>query len=69
MADLLSHGDSDSELQHLSTQLAWFVLAGRYHASPMLQSPHGLCGALWANPRVLSGIQWTYWGKKNTTQT
>jgi hypothetical protein len=40
---------SDSELQNLSTQLTRFPLAGRYHASSMLQSPHGLCGAHQAN--------------------
>ena len=46
MANLfLSHGDYDSKLQNLSTQLAKFLLAGRFHASPMLQNPHGLCGA------------------------
>ena len=51
-ADLfLFCGDSDSELQNLSTQLTRFPLVGRYHASPMLQSPHGLCGAHQANPR------------------
>jgi hypothetical protein len=32
----LPHGDSDSELQNLSTQLAKFPLVGRYHTSPML---------------------------------
>jgi hypothetical protein len=42
---LLSCGDSDSELQNLSTQLARFPLVGCYHASPMLQSPHSFCGA------------------------
>ena len=52
MANLfLSHGDSDSELHNLSTQLTRFPLLGRYHASPMLQSPHGLCGEHQANPR------------------
>jgi hypothetical protein len=40
----LSHGDSDSELQNLSTQLTRFPLVGRYHASPMLQIPHDFCG-------------------------
>ena len=44
-AMFLSHGDSDSELQNLSTQLAKFPLVSRYHASLMLQNPHGLCGA------------------------
>ena len=50
MADLfLSHGDSDSELHNLSTQLTKFPLVGGYHANPMLQSPHGLCGTHQAN--------------------
>jgi hypothetical protein len=40
---------SDSELQNLSTQLAKFPLVSRYHPSPMLQNPHGLCGAYQAN--------------------
>jgi hypothetical protein len=52
MADpFLSRRDSDSELHSLATPLTKFPLAGRYHASPMLQSPHGLCGAPQANPR------------------
>ena len=52
MADLfLSHGDSDSELHNLSTQLARFPLLGYYHASTILQFPHNLCGAHLANPR------------------
>ena len=50
----LSHGDSDSELHNLSTQLAKFPLAGCYHANPMLQIPHGLCGAHQTNPRFAS---------------
>lgn len=51
MTDLfLSHGDSDSELQNLSTQLARFPLAGRYHTSPMLQILHCLCCAHQTNP-------------------
>ena len=52
MADLfLSHGDSDSELHNLSTQLTSLPLVGHYHANPVLQIPHGLCGAHQANPR------------------
>jgi hypothetical protein len=40
-ADLfLPCGDSDSELQNLSTQLSKFPLAGCYHTSPMLQNFH-----------------------------
>ena len=51
MANLfLSHGDSDSELHNLSTQLARFPLVGHYHTNPMLQNPHGLCGAHLAKP-------------------
>ena len=46
----LSHGDSDSELQNLSTQLARFPLAVCYHANLVLQTPHGLCGVPPANP-------------------
>ena len=43
MADLLlSHGDSDSELQNLSTHLSRFQLVGCYYASPIVQSPHSL---------------------------
>jgi hypothetical protein len=34
----------------LSTQLTRFPLVGRYHPSPMIQNPHGLCGAHQANP-------------------
>jgi hypothetical protein len=45
----LSRGDTDSGLQNLSTQLARFPLVGHYHASPMLQISHGLCGAHEAN--------------------
>ena len=52
MADLfLSHGDSDSVLQDLSTQLTQFLQAGCYDANPVLQISHGLCGAHQANPR------------------
>ena len=47
---LISWRLSDSELQNLSTQLADFSLVGQYHASPMLQIPHGLCAAHEANP-------------------
>jgi hypothetical protein len=51
MADLfLSHGDSDSELNNLSSLLARFPLADCYHVNPMLQIPHGLCGVPQANP-------------------
>ena len=43
MADLfLSCGDSDSELQNLSTQLTRFPLVGHCHDNPMLQILHGL---------------------------
>ena len=31
---------SDSELQNLSTELSKFLLAGHYHASPMLQNTY-----------------------------
>ena len=55
MADLLlSHGDSDSELQNLSTQLSRFLLAGHYHANPMLLSSHSLCRAHQMNLRFLA---------------
>ena len=47
----LSHGDSDSELHNLSTQLTRLPLASHYHTSPVLQIPHGLCGAHLANPQ------------------
>ena len=46
---LLSCGDSEAELQNLSTQLSRFPFAGRYQASPILQSPSGLCGTHQAN--------------------
>ena len=36
----LSCGDSDSELQNLSTQLTKFPLASCYHASPVLQTSY-----------------------------
>ena len=36
--------------RNISTQLTRFPLVGRYHASPMLQVSHGLCGAPQANP-------------------
>lgn len=39
-----------TELQNLSTQLARFPLAGRYHTSPMLQILHCLCCAHQTNP-------------------
>jgi hypothetical protein len=48
MADLfLSRGDSDSVLQNLSTQLTKFLLAGLYHASPMLQNPTAFVVHIW----------------------
>jgi hypothetical protein len=47
----LSRGDSDSELQNLSTQCPKFPLAGHYHTNPMLQNPHGLYGVYLANLR------------------
>jgi hypothetical protein len=51
MANLfLSSGNSDSELHNFSTKLDRFPLAGHYHANPMLQVPHSLCGAHLANP-------------------
>jgi hypothetical protein len=46
----LSHGDSDSELHSLSTQLTRFPLVGHYHTIPMLQIPHSLCGVPHASP-------------------
>ena len=53
MANLfLSHGDSDSELHNLSTQLARFPLVGCYHTNPVIQIPHGLCGAYLANSHL-----------------
>jgi hypothetical protein len=52
MDDLfLSHGYSDSELYNLSTQITRFPQTGHYHANPVLQIVHGLCGAHLANPR------------------
>jgi hypothetical protein len=55
MADLfLFHGDSDSELHNLCTQLAMLPLVGGYHAKLMLQNPLGLCGAHQASPRFAS---------------
>ena len=39
----LSHGDSDSELHNLFTQLTRFELMGCYHINPMLQIPQGFC--------------------------
>jgi hypothetical protein len=36
---LLSHGDTDSKLQNLSTQLTRFPLVGHYNVNPMLQFP------------------------------
>ena len=51
MANLfLSHGDSDSELHNLSTQLARFPLADLYHTKPVLQIPSALCGTPQADP-------------------
>ena len=47
----LSHGDSDSELHNLSTQLTRFPLVGHYYVNPILQTPYSLCGAHLANPR------------------
>ena len=47
---VLSHGDSDSVFQNPSTQLAKFLLVGHYHASPMFQNSHNLCGVHQANP-------------------
>ena len=38
----LYDGDSDSELQNLSTQLTKFPLESHYQANPMLQITHGL---------------------------
>jgi hypothetical protein len=43
----LSHGDFISELLNLYTQLARFSLTSHYHANPMLQVPHDLCGTHW----------------------
>lgn len=45
--------ETDSKLQHLSNQLTKFLLAGRYHTSPVLQPhphPNDLCGAHLAKP-------------------
>jgi hypothetical protein len=50
----LSHGDFDSEFHNLSTQLARFLLMGCYHANPVLQISHKLCGAPQANPSFAS---------------
>ena len=51
MANLfLSHGDSDSELQNLSTQLARFPLSTHNQAILVRQVPHCLCGPHLANP-------------------
>ena len=48
---IISQRLSDSELQNLLSQLTKFPLVGRYHASLMLQNPHGLCVAHLVNPR------------------
>jgi hypothetical protein len=37
----------------LSIQLTRFLLASCYHANPVLQIPHGLCGAHLANPHFV----------------
>jgi hypothetical protein len=48
---VLSCGDSLAwSSRNVSTQLAKFPLAGRYHTSTMLQIPHSLCGKHLANP-------------------
>jgi hypothetical protein len=56
MADLfLSHGDSLAQSsRNISTQLTKLPLAAPYHASPILQIPHGHCGAHVANPCFVS---------------
>jgi hypothetical protein len=41
---------SDSELHNLSNQLTRFTLASLYHTNPVLQIPHGHCGAHLLNP-------------------
>ena len=48
----LSYGDCNSEPQNVSTQITKFPLVDHYHASPMLQNPHDLCGASQANTHL-----------------
>ena len=67
-------GDSDSEIQNLSTQLTQFPLAGHYHVSPTLLNSHGLLWCTSGNPTLcsltfLSGTQLSRHVKENTTQT
>jgi hypothetical protein len=65
-----SRGDSDSVLHNLSTQLAKFLLMGHYHASPMFQNPHYLCGALQANTQfaLAFSLELRWAAKKRKTQ-
>ena len=63
-SQFLSCGDSlPQNSKNLSTKLAKLPPVGHYHASPMLQIPHGLCGAHQANPRTSCHV------KENATQS
>ena len=74
MADLfLSHGDSNTELHNLSTQLPRFLLVGHEYTSPVLQIPPRPLWCISGKPMLCcrTFLSWTLMslpceGKRNT---